>query len=300
MMPVSPPIFLTGPTGSGKSSVALELARLLGNVEIVSADAFQVYRGMEILTAAPGEDAKRAVPHHLCSFLSPSSSWDAARHGRMAGEIMTELAQRGRRALVTGGSGLYVRFISHGVSPAPPSSPALRSKLDALPLDELVRRLGELDPEGARVTPLQNKRYVVRSLEIVLLGGKPLAHWRHHRTTRALGPGFTLVRETEDLNRRIARRAEAMLEAGAAREVAALGFLSSTAEKALGLAQIRAYLRGETSGEECAEALSLATRQYARRQRTWLRREDWLTPVPVAPGTSSAEIARAIAEHICR
>lgn len=297
-MDALPPIFVTGPTGCGKSAVAVALCGLLGNAEIVSADAYQVYRGMETLTAAPTAAERACVPHHLLSFLDPSASWDAASHARRAEEAIAAVAARGNRAVVVGGSGLYVKFISHGVSPAPPSDPALRAELERLPLEELAARLRALDPEGAAATPLQNPRYVVRNLEIVMLGGKPLAHWRANWEPEPRGPGAALARETDDLDMRISIRAGRMLDEGAVEEVRRLGQLSATAEQTLGLKQIRALLNGEMSLAKCAEAIALATRQYAKRQRTWLRRERWLLPIAAAPASSPVEIARAIAARL--
>lgn len=298
-MTALPPIFLTGATGCGKSAVAQALSKLLGNVEIVNADAFQVYDGMEILTAAPTQEEKAQCPHHLYSFLSPVQAWDAASHCRKAEDVINELARQGKRAVIVGGSGLYVKFLSHGISPAPPSDAALRAELELLPLEMLVKKLGELDPEGAQKTALQNRRYVIRNLEIVLLGGKPLSYWRSNWNRPAVGPGVTLVRETEDLDARIVHRTEEMFAAGVADEVARLGVLSSTTEKTLGLAQVQAYLRGEMNENECIAAISLATRQYAKRQRTWLRREaSWLYPVAVSRDTSPEVTARAVVEYL--
>ncbi len=298
-MTALPPIFLTGATGCGKSAVAQALTKLLGNAEIVNADAFQVYDGMEILTAAPSQEEKEQCPHHLYSFLSPSQTWDAASHYRKAEETLCGLARRGKRAVIVGGSGLYVKFLSHGISPAPPSDADLRAELETLPLETLVKKLTEIDPEGAQNTALQNKRYVVRNLEIVLLGGKPLSHWRSNWARPAVGPGLTLVRETEDLDARIVRRTEEMFADGVADEVSQLGTLSATTEKTLGLAQVQAYLRGEMNENECIAAIALATRQYAKRQRTWLRREaSWLHPVFVPCNASPGVTARSIIEYL--
>ena len=293
------PVFILGPTGCGKSAVAVELAKLMGDAEIVSADAYQVYRGMGVLTAAPSADELATVPHHLVDFLSPAENNDAATHARRAGGCLEDIAARGKRAIVTGGSGLYVKFISHGISPAPPSDAGLRAELSALPLEELVVRLRAADPEGAAVTDLCNARYVARNLEIVLLGGKPLSYWRENWTGKEpAGLGFYLQRETADLDARIAKRAAQMLQDGAVEEVDALlrsgETLSATAEKTLGLSAIREHLQGRVGRQETVAAISLATRQYAKRQRTWLRRETWLTPVPVGV----ADTARGIAERI--
>ena len=288
------PIFILGPTGCGKSAVAVELAQKLGNAEIVSADAYQVYRALPILTAAPSTEEMAGIPHHLIGTMDVSENNDAATHARRAQACIADIQARGAVPIVTGGSGLYVKFISHGISPAPPSDPALRAELEALPAEEAVRRLQEADPEGAAATNLLNPRYVVRNLEIVLLGGKPLSYWRNNWQPQACGPGFCLTRDVAELDARIATRAARMLTDGAIEEVATLpAELSPTAEKTLGLSLIREHLSGQLSRKELTAALALATRQYAKRQRTWLRREPWATPLPCQPD-SAAEILRLL------
>lgn len=293
------PLFILGPTGSGKSAVAVELAEILGNTEIISADAYQVYKGMPIITAAPSFEELSRVKHHLVGFMDPTENNDAAEHARRAGFIIERLQKGGMPPVLTGGSGLYVKFISHGISPAPPSDPVLREELNALSLEEAVCKLQEADPEGAANTDLHNQRYVVRNLEIVLLGGKPLSYWKNNWQEPA-GPGFCIVRDTEELDARIARRAEQMLRDGAIEEVAALEALtlSTTASKTLGLSQVQDYLKGRLTRSELVSAISLATRQYAKRQRTWLRREKWLTPVEVKAGETAREVAERIAQQL--
>ncbi len=273
------PIFLLGPTGCGKSQLAVELAERMGCAEIVSADAYQVYRDMPILTAAPRASELERVPHHLIGFLETNESNDAATHARRAQNAIAEIQARGNRPIITGGSGLYVKFISHGISSAPPSDSSLRAELDALPLRELVARLKEADSEGAAHTNLKNPRYVARNLEIVMIGGKPLSYWQNNWQHAPSGPGFVLTRETSELDDRIARRARSMIEEGVADEVRALGDLSATASKTLGLNEVQSLIAGEITRDELEQVLTLITRQYAKRQRTWLRRESWLTPV---------------------
>lgn len=295
------PVFVLGPTGSGKSAVAVELAELLGEAEIVSADAYQVYRELPILTAAPSEGERARVPHHLVGFMGVEENNDAALHARRALKAIQDITARGKRAIVTGGSGLYVKFISHGISPAPPSDPALRAKLSALPPEEAVRRLQEADPEGAAATNLQNPRYVVRNLEIVLLGGKPLSHWQQNWQHEPAGPGFVITRDTAELDARIARRTAGMLRGGVLDEVRAVAMkeLSATAAKTLGLPPILQHLQsGENDTAQLQADIYLATRQYAKRQRTWLRREDWLTPLEADAAATPAELAKRIALQI--
>ncbi len=290
------PVFILGPTGSGKSAVAVELADMLGNAEIISTDAYQVYKRMPIITAAPTLEEQKRVKHHLVGFMEPTENNDAAEHARRAGQISVSMAQGGMLPVHTGGSGLYVKFITHGISPAPPSDAALREELNALSLDELVTRFRQLDAEGAQNTDLHNKRYVVRNLEIVILGGKSLAYWKNNWTEPA-GPGFCIVRDTAELDARIARRTEQMLREGAIEEVAELEgiALSTTASKTLGLSQIQDYLQGRLTRDELSAAIVLATRQYAKRQRTWLRREGWLIPIVASAADTPRTIAGKVA-----
>lgn len=289
-------LFILGPTGSGKSSVAVELAELLGNAEIISTDAYQVYKRMPIITAAPTKEEMFRVKHHLIGFMEPTQNNDAAEHARRAGDIAGRLKKGGMQPIHTGGSGLYVKFISHGISPAPPSDSALRAELEANSLEELVERFCLVDAEGAAMTDLQNKRYVVRNLEIVLLGGKPLSYWRQNWSEPS-GQGFCIVRDTEELDERISKRAEQMLKEGAIEEVAALeGMqLSATAGKTLGLTQIQDYMKGKLTWQELHAAIALATRQYAKRQRTWLRREKWVTPIVATAQDTPRSLAEKIA-----
>ena len=276
-------IYLCGPTASGKTALALELAEKHDG-EIVNADAFQLYRGMEVLTAAPGEDERKGVPHHLFSVLDPSIANDAMAYTRLAEPVIADILSRGRTPIVTGGSGLYLKFLTHGASPLPTGDAALREEMDALSLDELFQQLQELDPVEAARIEKQNRRFVGRALEICRLTGQKASElrdsWEQATTERVASlRGYVIHRTRPDLHARIERRTRKMLKEGAIEEVAALGPLSITAEKAIGLPQIQALMRGEIDRDTCEEQIIIATRQYAKRQETWFRRETWLTPI---------------------
>lgn len=279
-------IFLAGPTGSGKSAKAIELAHNF-DAEIVGADAYQVYTGMPILTAMPTPQQRSMVTHHLLEVISPAQEWDAATHALMANDCIQDILQRGKSALVVGGSGLYLKFISHGIAPSPPACPQLRSTFATLTLQELIDQLRALDPEALSLTDLSNRRYVERNLEIVSLSKLPLRTWRQNWTNaRPRGEGYYLQIPTQELDERITQRTHAMMQAGVVEEVSALltqfeqgQTLSITAQRTLGLAEIHRHIDGEISAQECADLISLRTRQYAKRQRTWLRREAWLRPL---------------------
>jgi tRNA dimethylallyltransferase len=272
--------FICGPTAAGKSSLALELARRLDG-EIVNADAFQMFRGLDVLTAAPTLAERVQVPHHLYGVLEPTDRTDAGTYMRMAQPVIEEIRSRGKTPIVTGGSGLYLKFLTHGPAPLPTGDARLRAELDARPLDELVKELHALDPEEAAHTALQNRRFVSRALEICILTGTKASKLRDQwaSQTQEISHslcGILIQRTRPDLHARIAQRTRQMLDGGAVEEVAALGNVSTHCEKAIGFREIRALIDGEISRATCEEKINAATRQYAKRQETWFRREHWL------------------------
>jgi len=280
-------IFICGPTASGKSALALEMARRRGG-EIVNADAFQLYRGLDVLTAAPSADERAAVPHHLYGVLDPSEKSDAGGYMRLARPVIAEIQNRGKTPVITGGSGLYLKFLTHGPAPLPAGDAELRAGLDARPLEDLVNQLRTLDPIEASRTALQNRRFVSRALEICLLTGRKASELRDQwegqtREISASLRGIVIQRARADLHARIAARTRAMLDGGAIDEVAALNQVSSNCEKAIGFREIRALIAGEIDRATCEELINAATRQYAKRQETWFRREKWLeSHIPLA------------------
>jgi tRNA dimethylallyltransferase len=251
--------------------------------EIVNADAFQLYRGLDILSAAPSREDIQQVPHHLFGVVDPAETMDAGKYLRLARPVIREIQSRGKTPVVVGGSGLYLKFLTHGPSPLPQGDPELRAELDALPLDELVTRLKALDPVEAARTALQNRRYVSRALEICLLTGGRASDLRDQwdartREVTASLRGLVIHRDRADLHARIAARTRAMLDGGAIDEVAALPHASATCVKAIGFREIRDLLAGAIDRAACEELINAATRQYAKRQETWFKRETWLVP----------------------
>lgn len=292
------PVYLAGPTGSGKTAVALELAQHLAPVEILNADAFQVYRGMEIISAAPSPQERSRFPHHLFGVLDPTTACDAALFAEMAEKTIAAVQTRAR-PLVVGGSGLYLKAITHGLAPTPKSDPALRAELDAEPLESLVTRYRSLDPGGAAATNLKNRRYVTRNLEICLLTGQPASSiknaWQENRPELC---AFYLKRDREDLYERINRRTPEMFASGVIAEIAALPPLSPTAGKAIGVREIQELLAGSIDEADCIERIRQATRRYAKRQETWFKREAAFTPVEVARDEPPEAIAAKILPQI--
>src|SRR5438132_12081928 len=164
--------FIVGPTATGKSELAADVAHDLG-AEIVSADAFQIYRGLDLLTAKPDVLTLAKAPHRLIASIPLTEEMNTEKYRCAASRAIEEINSRGRLAIVVGGSGLYIKALTHGLAPLPEADPKLREKLNALNLDELRTQLAELDPETARKIDVKNRRRLVRALEICLLTGEP-------------------------------------------------------------------------------------------------------------------------------
>ena len=275
------PFYICGPTASGKSALALEMAVKLDG-EVVNADAFQLYRGLEMVSAAPSLEERARVPHHLYGVMDPADAADAGTYMRLALPVIRDIQNRGKTPVITGGSGLYLKFLTHGPAPLPAGDAALRAELDARPLADLVAQLQQLDPVEAARTALQNRRFVSRALEICLLTGGQASALRDQweSQTRAISAnlrGYVIRRPRPDLHARIAARTRAMLDGGAIKEVARLTQVSPNCEKAIGFREIRALIAGDIDRATCEELINAATRQYAKRQESWFRREQWLT-----------------------
>ena len=237
--------FIVGPTAAGKSELAADVAREIG-AEIVSADAFQVYRELDLLTAKPDASTLARAPHHLIGTTPLHEEMSAEKYRRTASRAIEEIHSRGKLAIVVGGSGLYIKALTHGLAPLPASDPRLRERLNVMSLDELHTQLAKLDPAVTRKIDLKNRRRVVRAVEICLRTGKPVSE-----VVAGVGdsgqPGSTIpstgvfvFRDREELYARINRRVEAMFENGVIEEVQTAGKVSSTASQMIGFREIHA------------------------------------------------------------
>jgi tRNA dimethylallyltransferase len=272
-------LVLVGSTASGKSALALEVARRLGDVELVSADSMQVYRGMDIGTAKPSPAEQAEVAHHLIDIAEPSEDHNVARFQEAAAEAIAGIEGRGHRALVVGGTGLYVRAVVDGLTMAG-EWPALRAELEGRPADELHARLVALDPLAASRIEPGNGRRLVRALEVTVGSGRPFSSFGAgigaYPATRFRMVGVWLPRAV--LAERIAARYQAQLAAGFLDEVARLrGVMSRTAGQALGYRELLDHLAGACTLDEAVGAAVRRTREFARRQRAWFRRDSRIT-----------------------
>jgi tRNA dimethylallyltransferase len=275
------PLVIVGPTAAGKSALALALARVETGVELISADAFAVYRGMDIGTAKPSRAVRAEVVHHLVDVVDPDVEYTVARYQQAVHEVLAAMAGRGATPVVVGGTGLYVRAVVDRFT-LPGQFPEVRAELEREPSSErLWQRLAALDPAAAAKMLASNRRRVVRALEVTVGSGRPFS---------SFGPGLDAYRpspfrqaglalDRAELDRRIEARYRAQLEAGFLDEVAALRSrpLSRTAAAALGYAELAAHLDGRLSLEEAVAEAVRRTRRFARRQERWFRRDPRIT-----------------------
>jgi len=280
--PLPPVVFLAGPTAAGKTDLALELAAELP-FEIVSVDAVQVYRGMDIGTAKPSREERARVPHHLIDIREPSEIYSAADFCTDARRAIAAIVARGRIPLLAGGTMFYFRALAHGLPDLPPADPALRARLlreaEALGWKALHERLAALDPDrAARIHPNDPQR-TLRALEIIALSGRTASSFAHQAAEDFPYRVIKLALYPEDrawLHARIDRRFRDMLDRGFLDEARALFARpdvppDSPAARTVGYRQAGLYLSERINYDELVERATAATRQLAKRQLTWLR-----------------------------
>ncbi|MEN3272485.1 MAG: tRNA dimethylallyltransferase, partial [Actinomycetota bacterium] len=270
-------IAIVGATATGKSSVAMCVARAFEDVEIVSLDSMQVYRGLDIGTAKPTVDERAEVRHHLLDIADLDEEMSVADIQRAAREAIADIDDRGAHALLVGGTGLYVRAVLDDLE-LPGQFPDVRRELEAdVDTDALQARLSSLDPDAAARIPPGNRRRVVRALEVTLGSGRPFSSYGPglavYPPSTALQVGIEL--SLDELDRRIEARVRGMLDDGFVEEVAGLQGRprSRTAAVALGYDELEAHLAGDLTLDEALAAVVTRTRQLARRQRRWFRRD---------------------------
>lgn len=279
---VRPLVVILGPTASGKSALALHLAEKL-NGEILACDSAQVYRHFDIGTGKPTPQERSRVPHHLLDLCEPADDFTAGDYLRRGREALHQVSARGRLPIVTAGTGLYLRALLEGLSPLPPRSPELRARLTAEAeekgSDFLHRMLARVDPDSARDIAPQDTPKLVRALEVYFLARRPRGEL--FGAGRDPLQGYNVVKlglrpDRQQLNQRIEARVDAMLAAGWLEETRRLLERFPPDAKPfgfLGYKQLTAHLRGDCSLEDAVSEIKRQTRQYAKRQLTWFRKE---------------------------
>lgn len=301
-------IVLTGPTASGKSDVAVELARRV-NGEILSLDSIAVYRGMDIGTAKPDATSRAAVAHHLIDLVEPSEDFSVACYLREAHRVVDEVLSRGRRPIFVGGTPMFLKGVLRGFDPGPPADwefrEAVESDIRDHGVEALRARLRQVDPLAEHRIGPNDTRRMIRALEVARHTGVPLSH-RQTQFDQARDAEnchvFSIACPRDQLHARINARVRRMFDVGLVAEVETLlrthGELSRTAAQAVGYREVIDMLEGETSLQETIELVAAHTRQLARRQETWFRSFSEIRPVKVSEPVDPSEVAERLLAEI--
>jgi tRNA dimethylallyltransferase len=283
-------IVICGATATGKSDLAVTLAQHL-NAEVINADSMQLYRGMDIGTAKITMEERKGIAHHMLDLLDVHQDANVAWYQEIARAVISEIHSRDKDAIIVGGTGLYIKAILDELN-FPDTDPVVRAELElefaTKGIAPLFERLEKLDPAAALAIDKANSRRVIRALEVIKITGKPFtANLPREESSRyPFAQQFGLVMDRDTLSERISSRVDRMWEQGLVEEAQGLlqaGIMQgTTAQRALGYAQVIAQIEGKVSQEEAQEETKRATRQYARRQETWFSRDDritWISPV---------------------
>ncbi len=297
-------ICIAGPTASGKTALAVALAKEL-NGEVVSCDSMQIYRRMDIGTAKPTADEMQGIPHHMLDVAEPDEDFSVSRYCTMASQIVDDIVARGKTAIIAGGTGLYMDSLIRGNDFAPFPSTGQRERLEAQAdesgMEVMLELLRGIDPEAAARLHLADRKRIIRALEVYYETGETITE--HNRRTQLLPPRYEPIWLGSDfeprsaLYERIDRRVDLMLEQGLLEEIRAL--LASgipqkcTAMQAIGYKEFVAALDGRCPIEEAAEEVKKSSRHYAKRQLTWFRRNKQMHWLTRRAGDGSEEIIQA-------
>jgi len=290
------PIFIAGPTATGKSAVALEVAKKVGG-EIISVDSMQVYRKMDIGTAKPSAEQRKQIPHHLIDCTTISEGFDAARFVREVENKKKKIKQ----PIFCGGTGLYFQAWHEGLGETPPRDSKTRKTLEEASTQDLLRELKEKDPKTYKSIDHQNPRRIIRAVEVIRITDKPFSEQKATWTNQAPANFFLIERTSQDLRNRIESRAEEMFERGLVEETCSLRSElenNPSAQQSLGYRQVIGHLKGEQDLPETVRLVKSRTWQYARRQKTWFRKTRGATEVEVSESEPAKETARRIIELI--
>lgn len=290
-----------GPTASGKTKLAVDLALEFGG-EVVSADSMQIYKGMDIASAKPTEEEKRGVPHHLMDFLEPTEPFSVADYAVLARKSIEDIHERGKLPIICGGTGLYINTLIDNIEfDDTGSDPAYRAELTALAAERGAGYLREMlmavDPQSAAELHENNMKRIIRALEVYRLSGKTMTELkaRSRLNPSPYEPCMMMIDfPREVLYERIDRRVDMMLEAGLVGE--AREFFThddyATAAQAIGYKELKPYLDGEQSLDECVERLKRETRRYAKRQLTWFKKDSRIEHISAENDVKYEEIIK--------
>ena len=283
-------IAIAGPTAVGKTALSIALAKALDG-EIISCDSMQIYRGMDIGTAKPTKEELAQVKHHMIDVADPAYNYSCADYNRDASQILADLLARGKTPIFCGGTRLYLESVLYeGAYASPEADEALRAKLWEKSAEENHRELMKIDPESAAAIHPNNRKRVIRALEVYLLSGKTKTEWDKENTRGTLKSGVELYvltsSDRDSLYKRIDARVDLMVEAGLLDEVRSLALdPTTTAGQAIGYKELNGYLAGQGTLEDALDKIKQASRNYAKRQLTWWERNPHAVKIDMANTT---------------
>ena len=287
-------LVLAGPTGVGKTDVAIRIAQSV-HTEIVGADAFQIYQGLDILSGKPTPAQLLDVQHHLIGALPLTESCDAHKYAMLARQSIARLNQEGIVPLVVGGTGFYLRALERSLPALPAADIPLRTRLDRRSTAERLRELADYDALASKRIDRHNRRRIIRALEVCILSGRPFSSFLEESAPDPAIPRLVLERPRTILFDRISRRVDQMFAHGVIPEVAAVEAIGPTASQAIGFKLIRSLLAGAIDAKSCKEAIQRQTRSYAKRQMTWFRRQPYKVVSAEAGAERAIELFRKVA-----
>jgi len=298
--------YLSGSTATGKTLVSLELAGHL-NAEIVLLDSMTVYREMDIGTAKPLPEQLASVPHHLINICDPTENFSVSRYRDLALEKISEIASRGKTVLFVGGSALYLKALLRGLFDGPEANWEYRKEIEReaelVGIEQLHERLAVLDPVTAHKLHVNDRRRIIRALEVFQVTGRPMSHWQMEfdmATPREMCRVFCLRRPRPELHERIEQRVREMFESGFVDEVRGLlekwSELSRTASQAVGYCEIIAHINGQMELEQTMERVLIRTRRFARHQETWFRNTEECRIIDIAENDTPKSIVAMLLE----
>ena len=290
--------FVTGATASGKTAVSLALAKRL-DAEIISLDSMAIYRGMDIGTAKPTAETQSLVPHHLIDIRDPNETCSVSEYRELAMEKVDEIHSRGKKVLFVGGTALYLKTLLRGMFDGPPADWEFRKQIEAEVENvgdaALHERVASVDPVAAHKLHVNDRRRLIRALEVYKLTGKPISHWQMEFADGVDASEckvFSLRHPRPILHERIETRVDQMFEAGLIDEVRGLlerwTDLSHTAAQAVGYREVIEHLRGEKDFAETREKVRVRTRKFARHQETWFRGLSEVRMIDIVPNSDKS------------
>ena len=298
-MKEKPVIVITGPTATGKTDFSIKLAREIGG-EVVSADSMQVYKGLDVGTDKVSKEIRKEIPHYLIDVVEPTEKFSVADFVREADRAIEKIRRKGKYPIVVGGTGFYIKSLLFGLPQTPPSDERLREELKKLSDEELFSEVKKISSEYAEKVGSKDRKRLIRALEVYSLTGKPITEfkpWGDKPRYRFLG--YFLYRNRPDLYRRIEDRVESQVRRGLVDEARWLLSLGEdlTALQALGYKEMAGYIEGKMSLEEAKRLLKRRTKEFAKRQFTWFRKEKGFKWVNLSE-VSQEELLKQIKEEL--